>query len=206
MNRNVIIAIIVIILIAIVGVFVFSQQPQTTADGKLNTQINILSQSTLKNGDHIEFELKNAQGKAIVGEKVNITYNNEKYSVITDKDGKGYLVINGEQAGKYDVTIDYAGNSKYNACSAKVTVTIEDGDSTTNSSTDTNSTANTVKYNNATGSSQSASSTLYYDADLNVQYDSNGIVQGGQSDGSRIQDLRDQYNNPDMIDENGNLQ
>ena len=61
-----------------------------------------------------------------------------------------------------------------------------------------NSTANTVMYNNNTGSSSSSSaessgssSQSYYDADLNVYYDSNGKVIGGQDPGASIYELRE---------------
>lgn len=222
MNRNALIVILIVVIIAAVGIFVFTQ-PHTT-DGKMNTQINFLSQSTLKNGDQVQFELKDAQGAVIAGQQVNISYddgsgNIQKYTVNTDANGKGYLTISGEDAGKYDVTVSFDGNDKYNGCSAKQTITIEEGTSDAQETVAENSTANTVMYNNNTdtsassnatapsqSSSQSSASQSYYDADLNVYYDSNGRVIGGQSDGASIYDLRAQYNNPDMIDAEGNLQ
>ena len=217
MNKNMIIAILIIIIIAVVGVFVFSQQHHAP-DGKINTQINFLSQTTLKNGDQVQFELKDAQGAVIAGQTVTISYddgsgNVQNYTVNTDQNGKGYLTISGENAGKYTVTVSFDGNSKYNACTAKQTITIEDGTSDAEETVSENSTANTVMYNNNTGSSSSSSaessgssSQSYYDADLNVYYDSNGKVIGGQDPGASIYELRERYNNPDMIDEDGNLQ
>lgn len=216
MNKNIIIAILIIIIIAVVGAFVFSQQ-QHAPDGKINTQINFLSQTTLKNGDQVQFELKDAQGAVIAGQNVTISYddgsgNVQNYTVNTDQNGKGYLTISGEDAGKYTVTVSFAGNSKYNACTAKQTITIEDGTSDAEETVSQNSTANTVMYNNNSGSSSSSgnssgsSGQSYYDADLNVYYDSNGKVIGGQDPGASIYELRERYNNPDMIDEDGNLQ
>lgn len=216
MNKNIIIAILIIIIIAVVGAFVFSQQ-QHAPDGKINTQINFLSQTTLKNGDQVQFELKDAQGAVIAGQNVTISYddgsgNVQNYTVNTDQNGKGYLTISGEDAGKYTVTVSFAGNSKYNACTAKQTITIEDGTSDAEETVSQNSTANTVMYNNNSGSSSSSgnssgsSGQSYYDADLNVYYDSNGNVIGGQDSGASIYELRERYNNPDMIDEDGNLQ
>ena len=217
MNKNIIIAILIIIIIAVVGVFVFSQQHHAP-DGKINTQINFLSQTTLKNGDQVQFELKDAQGAVIAGQTVTISYadasgNVQNYTVNTDQNGKGYLTISGENAGKYTVTVSFAGNSKYSACTAKQTITIEDGTSDAKETVSENSTANTVMYNNDSGSSSSSSaessgssSQSYYDADLNVYYDSNGKVIGGQDPGASIYELRERYNNPDMIDEDGNLQ
>lgn len=215
MNRNIIIVAIIIVLIAIVGIFVFSQ-PQST-DGKINTQINFLNQATLKNGDQVQMELKDAQGNALAGENLNITYKSvstgveEKYSVITDASGKAYLTISGEDAGEYNITVDYGGNDKYNGCIGHLALTVEEGTSDASAqSTDANSSANTVQYNNqnssSSGSGQSSSEQLYYDSQINAYYDSNGIVRGGQSDGSSIEDLRAAYNDPNMIDEEGNLQ
>ena len=223
MNKNIIIAILIVVIIAVVGAFVFSQPQAQTTDGKINTQINFLSGTTLKNGDQVQFELKDTQGAAIAGQTVVISYddgsgNIQKYTINTDQNGKGYLTISGEDSGSYTVTVDFAGNDKYNGCSAKQTITIEEGTSDAQETVEQNATANTIMYNNDTSSSSSdssssdgsgttsSSSQSYYDADLNVYYNSEGVVIGGQSAGSSIWDLRQEYNNPDMIDEDGNLQ
>ena len=91
MNKNIIIAILVVIIIAGAAFFMFGQ-----SNGKTGTQINFLSEKTLQNGEQIQFELKDAQGKAIASQPVNITFNNEKYQVTTDENGKGYLTVDGE--------------------------------------------------------------------------------------------------------------
>lgn len=208
MNKNIIIAILIVIIIAVVAAFALSH-PAQTQDGKLNTQINFLSKDTLKNGEQIEFELKDAQGKAIAGQKVNISYSDkgkvQNYSVITDNNGKGYLTINGESAGSYEVTINYGGNAQYNGCTAKKTITVEEGTSTQNATqTPANSTTSTVKYNNGTAqgssSSKASSSQSYYDAELNEYFDQNGKIIGGQNAGSNIWEVR---NNQPVVTENG---
>lgn len=220
MNKNIIIAILVVIIIAIVGVSLFAhpQQQATTADGKVNTQIKFISNANLKNGDIVQFELKDASGKAIGNQVINITFeeNGEKqnFSIITDNNGKGGLSLNNEKAGNHEVTVTYGGNNKYNGCSAKQTITIEEGNTTNTEKVSGNSTASTVKYNEKTTSSSSSSSgsssgsslsegsgpNLYYDEELNVWYDDNGIIRGGQSDGMHILDLI--YNQP-VVTENG---
>ena len=202
MNRNLIIAIIAIVVIIGIGLFVFTQ-PSTTTDGKVNTELSFLSQSTLKNGDQVQFELKDASGKAIAGQNVTISYDDgsgkvQNYTIVTDDSGKGYLTLNGEAAGKYEVTLTYAGNDKYNGCSAKQSITIEDGTaSDVAETTESNATANTVMYNNQTAAQTSQNTTqssaptqTYYDAELNVYYDANGRVIGGQEPGASIYDLR----------------
>lgn len=78
----------------------------------------MLSEKTLKNGDDIEFQLKDAQGKAIASQKVNISFEAngkyENYSVMTDKDGKFYLVLTNEELGDHKVVVNYYGDNKYN--------------------------------------------------------------------------------------------
>lgn len=159
MNKNIIIAILIIIIIAVGAVLIFGQ-----SSGKADTQINFLNKNTVQNGDQVKFELKDASGNPIAGVTVNLTYNNnEKYSVITDSSGRGYLTLNGESAGNYDVVVDYGGSDKYNPCTAKMTITISEGTaSSTASSTATqtsgNSVANTNSYN-------SGGNSGYADAD-----------------------------------------
>ena len=218
MNKNIIIAILIVIIIAVVGFTVFSHPQTTTQDGKLNTQINFLSQTTLKNGDQVQFELKDVQGAVLPGQNVTISYNDgsgnvQKYTVNTDQNGKGYLTLNGEEAGKYEITVNYSGNNKYNGSTAKQSITIEEGTSDSQETVSENSTANTVMYNNANSSSSGSSegsgstpSASYYDAELNVYYDANGKVIGGQEPGASIYELRERYNDPNLIDEDGNLQ
>lgn len=211
MNKNIIIAILVVIIIAVVAAFMFTQPQATTQDGKLNTQINFLSEANLKNGDIVQFELKDAKGNAIANQTVNITFvdNGQKqnFSVITDNSGKAGLSLNNENKGNHEVSVTYGGNNKYNGCNAKTTINIQDGNTTTTQKVTANSTASTAKYNtpsqsaSTTSSSSSSSSTgskslsegsgpnLYYDEELNVWYDDNGIVRGGQADGQRMIDL-----------------
>lgn len=192
------------------GLFVFTQ-PSTTTDGKLNTQINVLSESTLHNGEQVQFELKDEKGAALSGQNVLIAYddgsgNVQNYNIVTDQNGKGYLTINGEDAGTYQITINYNGTDKYNGCNSKFSITVEETTDNVEQpeETESNSTANTVMYNEETSNSgqEYTSSQSYYDADLNVYYDSNGMVIGGQSAGSSIYDLR---NNAPEIDEDGSL-
>ena len=155
MNKNIIIAILVVIIIAGICAFMFAHPT-----GKTDTQINFLNKGTLQNGEQVQFELKDSQGNALSGQTIDITYNaKEKYSITTDQNGKGYLTINGEAAGTYDIEAKYAGNDKYAASTAKTTITITDeaADSPA-SQTDSNATADTNKYNQNTDDSSSGSS------------------------------------------------
>lgn len=121
MNKNIIIAILVVIIIAAGAAFMFGQI------GKTQTEIKIINNETFQNGEAVHFELKDAKGNAIAGQTLNITYNGtEKYSITTDNNGKGHLMISGEKAGKYEIEVKYAGNDKYASTSAKDVITITD--------------------------------------------------------------------------------
>lgn len=191
MNKKIILLILSIFIVAVAAGSVIA------AEAKVNTEIKMLSEKSLKNGDNIEFELKDAQGKPIASQKLNITFEAngkmENYSVVTDQNGKAYLVLYNEELGDHKVTADYAGDDHYNAAKLEETITIVEG---TSDSEDTNddSTASTVQYDNSTSkdssssgnsSSQSSSSDgeLYYNAEYNFYYNSDGVIIGGQSDG-----------------------
>ena len=181
MNKNLIIAILIIVIVGIAAFMVFSH-PGTTGN-KANTQMNMLSAASLQNGDQIEFQLKDDKGNLLSGQMVEIQFsdgagNNETFKVITDTNGKGYLVLEDESAGSHDFTATYAGNGNYSGSTLKETITISDGDSS--NSTDSNSTDN----------------TLNYDKESGLYYDSNGIVQGGQCDGMSIDDIRKNGGDP----------
>lgn len=70
MNKNIIIAILAIIIIAAGGI-AFAQTSAAADGNKQNTQINFLSNSHLKNGEMVQFELKDSQGKAIANQRIN---------------------------------------------------------------------------------------------------------------------------------------
>lgn len=217
MNKNIIIIAIIAVLIVLVGLFAF-MQPHSQ-DGKLTTEINFLNEATLKNGEAVLFELKGSDGKTLEGQNVTITFvengENQVYSIVTDSQGKGSLVINNEASGSYDVTVSYQGNIRYNGCTGKQTITVEDGiqqassestDSGTGSSSEpvsSNSTAGTALYN---GNSSSSEGPLYHDNQYNFNYDENGIIRGGQNDGYSADYIRSTYESGNMVDEEGNLQ
>ena len=173
-------AILVIIIIALIAAFMFAQP-----NSKMDTQINFLSENSLQNGQQIEFELKDSQGNPISGQ-VNLSFGDEKYSVVTDQNGKGNLTINNENAGKYEITANYGGNDKYNGCSGKTTVTITDESASQTSSSSASSSS-------SSDSSSQGSSGLHYDAEYGLYYDDDGKVRnsGGQIDGMSIYDIRE---------------
>ncbi len=196
MNKKITILILSIFVVAVaVGAAV-------AAEAKVNTEIKMLSEKTLKNGDDLEFQLKDAKGNAIASQKVNISFeangNYENYSVITDKDGKFYLVLYNEDLGDHKVIVNYTGNTTYNPCKLEETIKIVEGQST-NDKTNSNATASTVQFdktakNNTNNTTEVYDKEiLYYNAEYNFYYNQYGDVVGGQNDGAVAYDLIQQY-------------
>ena len=211
MNRKIIIALIVIVLIALAGLLAFS------SGIKSDTQITFLSGNNLKNGDQVQFELKDAQGNVLSNQNVEITYGangeNQTFSIITDSEGRGGLLLNEQADGNYNISVKYAGDDKHNGCSANTTITIGEGstesvnNSTSYSQGSSQATSDSsASYAPSTSSSQSGSSQssdLSYDSELNEYYDSNGKIVGGQNDGASYEQVK---NNRPQISEDGGLE
>ena len=199
MNRNIIIVLIIIVLVILGGLLVFSQNT-----AKSDTQITFSGNTSLKNGDSINFTLKDAQGNAIANQNISILFegngNVEKYSIITDSQGKGSLVINDEGSGNYTISVSFAGDDKYNSCSATQKITVGEENTANNDYSSSNSASYSTS--DSSYSSSSSSSNVNYDSELNVNYDSNGRVVGGQNDGASYESLK---NNQPVVDEDGNL-
>lgn len=200
MNKNIIIVLIVIFLIILGGLVAFSLNT-----AKADTQITFSGNTSLKNGDSVDFVLTDAQGNAIANQNVTILFEGngdvERYSVITDNQGRGSLVLNDEDSGNYTITVSFAENEKYNGCSATQKITL--GEESQTASDYSASSYDSSSYSTGTSSSSSSDSQLTYDSDLNVNYDSNGRVVGGQNDGASYEDIK---NNHPQIGEDGGLE
>jgi len=204
-SRNLLIVAILIVIVVLVAIFAFVL-PHGNDDGKVATEINFLSPQNLKNGEAVEFQLKDTHGNVIAKDNITIKFEengqNQTYSIVTDEEGKGSLVLNNENPGTYNVYVLYNGSASYSACQASQTITIEEGTASNTNSTTGNSSAGTSLYNGQA----SNSSNLHYDSEYNFYYDDNGIIRGGQDDGMSADYIRNAYSSGNMIDEEGNLQ
>ena len=185
LNKKIIIALIIIVLIVLGGLIVFS------SGIKSDTQINFLSNNSLKNGDQVQFELKDAQGNALANQAISIIFegNGEKqnFSITTDSQGKGGLLLSEQADGNYTITVSYGGDDKHNGCSANQTIKIS------------GETSDSLSQN---VQSSTASTNMNYDEELNDYYDSNGKIVGGQNDGADYNYIK---NHPPTI-VNGSLE
>ncbi len=181
MKRKIIIALIIIVLIILAGLIVFS------SGAKSDTQITFLGNASLENGDQVEFELKDAQGNVLANQEVSITFegNGEKqsFSITTDSQGRGALVLKDEKDGNYTITVNYAGDEKHNGCTANQAITIGDASKSSDSYESTSYTSQSTSNNGQNSSS-------------------NNVIQGGQNDGLDSNYINN--NQPNIV--NGSLE
>ena len=160
-NKIILIALIVVIIAFLVGIF--AAMPNMN---KQNTNLTIISNDTLNEGDSIEIKLTDADGNLLVNQTVNVTIKDNNnasssYSVVTNESGFGALKLD-KIAGEYNVTISYGGNDKYNGCSATQKITIKDevkqtvSESSTSSSSSSNSGSSSSSSNVDSGAFYSA--------------------------------------------------
>lgn len=192
MSKKLIIAIIIILILAVVGVFALTQ-----GSVKADTQINFLSQNALKNGDQVQFVLTDAQGNPIANQEVTISYESEgevqNYTVTTDSEGKGGLLLDDQPTGEHKISVSFNGNDQYNACVGEFVFTIEEG--TSDASVDaSSSTAGTST------STESSSDSNDNSNNNNVYTDQDGIIHGGQNDGLSADSVESQEPNPEDFD------
>ena len=198
MNKKIILAILVVIIIGIAAFMMFTQQAPVN---KINTEFNIISDNILSNGDQFQFQLKEKNGSAIAGEKVKIGFtdgagNLETFEVTTDSNGKGALVIENEDSGSHNLTLAFDGNDKYNECSLTVTVYVED-------ESDTDDSQETISDNNTASSNESSNSTnalpdnpehWNYDNETGEYYLDDGTIVGdSQQAGGNIWDWKKKW-------------
>ena len=78
-----------------------------------------------KIGKYLKMTLKDANGKALVGKTVIFTFNDLKFSRVTNKSGVARLQINIATAGTYSFKISFAGDEKFSASSKTVKVYVK---------------------------------------------------------------------------------
>ena len=195
MNKNIIIVILVVLIIALGAFFVLGQ------NNKVNTEIKIINNETFQNGEQLQIELKDAQGKAVSGQMLNISFNNQKYSITTDQNGKVYLNFNGLSAGKYDVEANYSGNDKYNGCSAKESITITD-EAADNPATNSNA-VNITNNNNTNNTDPHAGCYFVGQYELWVRSSDNVVVEAplGKGVGLTLSEWEAKHVNDDPVNQ-----
>ena len=126
MNFKGIVTIIVILLIIAVGAFMFIQA------NSHNTHVEVVSNSTLKNGDSVQVVLKDDYRNVYPNENVYIKILGDdgwgnSYNVVTDNEGEASVVLSTYENGNYTIHTNYNGtlfNKPYHGVDSLV---IDDG-------------------------------------------------------------------------------
>lgn len=184
-NKHIIIILVVVIVILAAAIGVLFLNPTAA---KEPCKIKITSDKSQYEGDEkLSIQLTDLNKTPISKEIVNITVTNSKGKVVVDDvvktndKGKANLKLDLKK-GKYTVNVTYGGNENYtgNNTTQKLTIKEEVVEATPQST---------------------QSSNIYYDAELNVYYNSNGVVvnpdgQHGQAVGesySKLRQMRDEW-------------
>ncbi len=185
-NRLIIIALVVVIVALLAGVAVMM-----SVTPKQNTVLTFEGEATITEGGSIRIHLTDENATAISNQTVNITFTDANrtasyYSVVTDENGTGELKLD-KAAGDYNVTASYGGSDKYNPSNATEGLTVE---------------AEVVQ---APQPAQSSGNELYYDADINVYYNSDGVIVDpdglhGQGVGTSYREARQHYESGDGME------
>ena len=155
-NKQIIIilSIIVVVMIAL-AFFMFG-----SSFAKTDSKVDITSNSSLNKEDSLTIHLTDLNGKPITNQAVNITIIGadgveNKKTVITDANGDASLQLNEFNSGNYTVKVNYGGNENFSSC---------------------NTTQNLEIKEQSVSSQSSNSDAIYYDSELNLYYNSDGII------------------------------
>ena len=174
-----------VVIVLLIACFVVS----STTFAKQDAAIKITSNDTLHDGDYFSVSLAGVNGTPLANQVININIIDANgaenhQQITTDESGNGMLQLNGLIPGEYTFNVTYGGNDSYNGCNVTKKITMEK-----------KVVEEPVNQQQSTQSSGS-SNELFYDPEINVYYDSNGVVvdpvgHHPQSVGSSYSDLRD---------------
>ena len=126
MNTKRIAVIIIVVLIIVIAAFSF------VSANTHNTKIDVLSNSTLKNGESVVIQLSDDYRNKLAGQTIDIKILAEngrayKYTVTTDEDGEGSVNLETYENGNYTVRCNYNGTMFYRETSSETPLNVNDG-------------------------------------------------------------------------------
>ena len=124
--KSLLILIIIVVLIVAMGAFFFIQS------NSHNTKVDVISNSTLKNGDMVQIVLKDEYRNVYPNEKVHIKILDDSgwadnYDVVTDNEGEASVVLAGFDNGNYTIHTNYNGTLFNKAYHGVDNLVIDDG-------------------------------------------------------------------------------
>ena len=147
MDRNKIIILVLIVVIAALLVGIMATMPNFN---KKDTKLAFKSNATLTEGDSLKIKLTDGNGTALANQTVNVTIVNKDkskdyHSVETNDKGIGTIKID-KKPGKYNVTVSYAGNDHYKGCNATKNINIKEKVVEAQTSSSSSQTSTTPRY------------------------------------------------------------
>ena len=126
MKPKTIISIVIIILVILIGAFLFIQA------NSHNTKVDVISNSTLKNGDNVQIVLTDEYRNLYPGEKVQIKILDDSgwanyYDVVTDNSGEASVALSTLDNGNYTIHTNYNGTLFNKAYHGVDSLVIDDG-------------------------------------------------------------------------------
>ncbi|WP_458453079.1 hypothetical protein [Methanobrevibacter sp.] len=126
MNLKAIIAVIIVLLIIAVGAFAY------ISANTHNTRVDVISNSSLKNGDAVQIVLKDDYRNVYPGETVEVKILDDSgwgdtYPVVTDSEGEGSVILSGYENGNYTININYNGTLFNKQFHSVYNLVIDDG-------------------------------------------------------------------------------
>ena len=125
MDKNKIVIMILILVIVALSIVLFATM---NGHAKENTELTIIANSSIYEGDSIKVKLTDLNGTPIANQTINVTIIGDVKSVnynpvVSDSDGIAELSLN-ESAGNYTINCSYGGNDKYVGSTASKAITI----------------------------------------------------------------------------------
>lgn len=126
MKSKTIITVVIIILVILIGAFLFIQA------NSHNTKVDVISNSSLKNGDKVQIVLTDEYRNVYPGEKVQIKILDDSgwanyYDVVTDNSGEASVALSTLDNGNYTIHTNYNGTLFNKAYHGVDSLVIDDG-------------------------------------------------------------------------------
>lgn len=128
-----IISLIIIIIAVILAIFAVS-----SLFGIKESQIEIISNDTVHNGDSINIKLSDIDGNPLSNELVKIVMMDNKgkrqsYSITTDSNGIADTTVANKDPGRLTINATFEGNEKFNSTNEVKLIKVREGSSNKNS-------------------------------------------------------------------------
>lgn len=124
--KNLVIAIVIILLVVGVGAYAF------ISINHVDTKIEITANDPSQNGDNITVQLKDSYRNVYPNQKIDVKILDDsgwayKYTVTTDDNGCGYVSLNAFDNGEYTVHATFKGDMFLSESKCTTPLVIDDG-------------------------------------------------------------------------------